>query len=165
MMERKMRRFRQLLSDDSTKEILSEATNGTLSLIDSDGSPYGVPLSFVYDGDSHIYFHCAPTGHKIDCIEHCPDCSFCVIGQDKIMPAEFTSYFRSVIVKGTIRRMTETDEIIKGLHLLCEKYSPGIDPTHEIEKFLNHVAVLRLDILSMTGKESIELVKQHNTSK
>lgn len=160
-----MRRFKQLLPDEYTKEILSDATSGTLALIAPDGSPYCVPLNFVYDGGYHIYFHCALTGHKMECIEYCSDCSFCVIGLDKIMPAEFTSYFRSVIVKGSIMRIADADEIIKGLHLLCEKYSPEIDPTHEIEKFLSHVAVLRLDIRSMTGKESIELVKQRNTTK
>lgn len=48
-MERRMRRFRQLLSEDAAKEILLTATNGVLSLVDADGSPYGVPVSFAYD--------------------------------------------------------------------------------------------------------------------
>ena len=51
-MERKMRRFKQLLSEQATKEILNNATNGVLSLIDSDGEPYGVPISYVYDGNT-----------------------------------------------------------------------------------------------------------------
>ncbi len=50
-MERKMRRFKQLLSEQATKEILCNATNGVLSLVDSDGEPYGVPISYVYDGN------------------------------------------------------------------------------------------------------------------
>lgn len=58
-MERKMRRIRQLLSEDDAKGILTTATNGVLSLVDADGSPYGVPLSFAYDNDGHIYFHSA----------------------------------------------------------------------------------------------------------
>nr|WP_301747009.1 hypothetical protein [uncultured Duncaniella sp.] len=35
----------------------------------------------------------------------------------------------------------------------------GVDSTDEIKKCLNHVAVLRLDIIRMTGKEAIELVR------
>lgn len=159
-MERKMRRFRQLISKEATKEMLSTATNGVLSLVDADGSPYGVPVSFAYDGDSHIYFHSTVKGHKIDCIEAESRCSFCVVGQDKIIPEEFTTYFRSVIVKGTVKTTTSQDEIKKGLLLLCEKYSPGIDPENEILKCLGHVIVLRLDIESMTGKEAIELVRR-----
>ena len=64
-MQHKMRRFKQLLSEAETKEILRMATHGILSLVDADGMPYGVPLSFVYDGGDIIYFHCARAGHKI----------------------------------------------------------------------------------------------------
>ncbi len=158
-MERRMRRFRQLLSEEDAKKILSTATNGVLSLADTDG-PYGVPVNFAYDGDSHIYFHSAVTGHKIDCIEADSRCSFCVVGQDRIVSEEFTSYFSSVIVKGNVYIMNSHDEIMRGLLLLCEKYSPGIDNKKEIAKSLGHVLVLRLDIESMAGKEAIELVRQ-----
>ena len=159
-MEQKMRRFKQLLPEADSKEILNNVTNGVLSLLDPDGGVYGVPVSFAYDGDKHIYLHSAVKGHKIDCIASDSRCSFCVIGQDKIIPEEFTSYFRSVIIKGSIQKVSDSDEIMKGLLLLCKKYSPGIDSDMEIAKCLNHVSVLRIDIENMTGKESIELVRQ-----
>ena len=164
MMERKMRRFKQLLDEQATKEILNNATNGILSLVDSDGVPYGVPISYAYDGAGCIYFHSATTGHKIECIEDDSRCSFCVVAQDLIVPHEFTTYFRSVIVKGSIHIVTSHDEMMKGLLLLCEKYSPGIDPDAEISKCINHVTVLRLDIDSMTEKEAIELVRKRKES-
>ncbi|MDE6288709.1 MAG: pyridoxamine 5'-phosphate oxidase family protein [Muribaculaceae bacterium] len=163
-MEHKMRRVKQLLDKSTAKDILNTATNGVLSLVDSYGEPYGVPLSYVYDGDKSIYFHSAATGHKIECISANPRCSFCVIGQDLIVPEEFTSYFRSVIVKGTIHIVTAQEEILKGLLLLCEKYSPGIDSDNEISKCLNRVTVLRLDISEITGKEAIELVRKRNAN-
>lgn len=154
-----MRRFKQLLPDADTRRILSTATNGVLSLIDPDGDPYGVPVSFAADDRGHIYLHSAVKGHKIDCIEACQRCSFCVVAQDRIVPEEFTTYFRSVIVRGSVHIVTEPDEIMRDLMLLCAKYSPGIDPDAEIARCLSHVAVLRIDIESMTGKESIELVR------
>lgn len=163
-MERKMRRFKQLLDEQATKEILNNATNGVLSLVDSDGEPYGVPISYIYDGDRSIYFHSAVNGHKIECIEADSRCSFCVVAQDLIVPDEFTTYFRSVIVKGTIHAVVGRDEMMKGLMLLCEKYSSGIDPNAEISKCINHVMVLRLDINSITGKEAIELVRKRKES-
>ncbi|MBD5357902.1 MAG: pyridoxamine 5'-phosphate oxidase family protein [Bacteroides sp.] len=159
-MERKMRRFKQLLALEETKVILSKGSNGVLSLVDSTGEPYGVPVSYAYDGESCIYLHSAAKGYKIECIESESRCSFCVVGQDRIMPEEFTSYFRSVIVKGTVNIVSEPTEIMKGLLLLCEKYSPGVDSDSEISKCISHVAVLRLDIESMTGKEAIELVRK-----
>lgn len=161
-MERKMRRFKRLLSEAESKDILKNVTNGILSLIDPEGGVYGVPISFAYDGDNHIYLHSAVKGHKMDCIAADPRCSFCVVGQDLIVPEEFTTYFRSVIINGTIHTVSDQDEILKGLLLLCEKYSPGVDPDMEIAKCLKHVSVLRIDIKNMTGKESIELVRLHN---
>lgn len=157
-----MRRFKQLLSEEDAKEILTQGTNGVLSLVDADGTPYGVPLNYVYDGGQFIYFHSAVEGHKIDCIHAQPCCSFCVVGQDRIVPEEFTSYFRSVIVKGHIHKVSEPEETLKGLLLLCKKYAPGLNPDAEIAKHLGHVAVLRLDIEGITGKESIELVHKRD---
>lgn len=133
--------------------------------MDADGGAYGVPISFAYDDSRSIYFHSAVSGHKIDCIEADGRCSFCVVDQDNIVPEEFTSYFRSVIVKGTMHIIASEDEVIKGLLLLCAKYSPGIDPEAEIAKCLNRVKVLRLDIDSLTGKEAIELVREINGPK
>lgn len=155
-----MRRIKQLLPTDEAKKILYEGSHGVLSLICPDGKPYGVPVNYVYDGESRIYFHSATKGLKIECIAADPHGSFCVIGQDRIIPEEFTSYFRSVIVNGHINIITEETEIIYGLTLLCEKYSPGIDPSNEISSCVRHVALLRLDIEAITGKEAIELVRQ-----
>lgn len=161
-MERKMRRFKQMLERAECDNILAKATNGVLSLIDTDGAPYGVPMSFVYDGNDSIYLHSAVHGHKIDCIHHDRRCSFAVVAQDLVVPEEFTTYFRSVIVTGKIVLLDGEEEIHKGLIMLGDKYSPGIYSGEEIAKSLDHVVVMRLDIDSMTGKESIELVRAKN---
>lgn len=159
-MEHRMRRFKQQLAVDYAVKILNSCTNGILSLVDTDGAPYGVPLSYVFDGHNHLYLHSAASGRKIDCIKADARCSFCVVSQDNIVPEEFTTYFRSVIVAGKIKIITDAEEIRHGLILLSDKYSQGIDPTQEIDKFINTVKVMRIDIDSITGKESIELVRQ-----
>lgn len=161
-MERTMRRFKQQLKTEDTKQILRERTAGVLSLIDNEGLPYGVPVSFAYDGSNTIYFHSAVQGRKIDCIGGGCNCSFCVVDRDFIVPEEFTSYFRSVIVSGKVSIVNDKEDILKGLLLLCEKYSPGEDSKAEIEKCIKHVRVLRLDISQMTGKEAIELVNERD---
>lgn len=159
-MEHKMRRFKQMLDRGECEKILAEATNGVLSLVDADGEPYGVPLSFAYDGENHIYFHSATTGHKLDCLRHDSRCTFTVVAMDEIIPEKFTTCFRSVIVAGRGYIVDSPAELLKGLVLLGEKYSPGIDSDAEIAKSLGHVAVMRLDIDRMSGKEGIELVRQ-----
>ena len=112
-MQHKMRRFKQLLPEAETKEILRMATHGVLSLVDADGMPYGVPLSFVYDGGDIIYFHCACAGHKIDCISANASCSFCVVAQDLIVPEEFTTYFRCVVCFGRVTIVSDREELEK----------------------------------------------------
>ena len=157
-----MRRFKQQIPEEEAKEILKTATNGVLSLIDHDERPYGVPMSFIYDGERSIYFHCALSGRKIECIKHNKNACFTIIDQDEIHPQEFTTYFRSVIVEGIIEIIDERTEMIEALRLLSMKYSPGIDCEPEIEKGISRVLILKLEINSMNGKEAIELIKTRN---
>ena len=155
-----MRRHRQQLSREECERILGRCTSGVLALAGDGGYPYAVPLSYVY-ADGAIIFHSAVEGHKVDAIKRDSRCSFCVIEQDDIKPAEFTSYFRSVIAFGRITIMENTDEKIQALRLLGRRYSPGDEHglQHEIDKSLDHVLLLRLDIEHLSGKEAIELIK------
>lgn len=159
-----MRRFKQQLPKEETKEILRKATNGVLCITDYDYRPYGVPMSFIYDGDDSIYFHCALSGRKIECIKHNPNACFTIIDQDEIHPEEFTTYFRSVIVEGLIKIIEDRKEMIEALRLLSTKYSPGIDCEPEIEKGIDRVLILKMEIDSITGKEAIELTVKRNTN-
>ena len=158
-----MRRFKQELPEEEAKAILKSATNGVLSLIAPEGRPYGVPMSFIYDDEQSMYFHCALSGRKIDCIKNSSNACFTIIDQDEIHPEEFTTYYRSVIVEGTINIVQEPAEMIEALKLLSAKYSPGIDCEPEIEKGINRVMILKLAIASITGKEAIELVKRRKS--
>ena len=157
---RPMRRNRQQLSREECERILGRCTSGVLALTGDSGYPYAVPLSYVY-ADGAIIFHSAVQGHKVDAIRRDSRCSFCVIEQDEIKPAEFTTYFRSVIAFGRISILETTDEKVQALRLLGRRYSPGDEPglQHEIDKSLDHVLLLRLDIEHMSGKQAIELVQ------
>ena len=157
-----MRRFKQQIPEAEAKEILRTATNGVLCLIDYNERPYGVPMSFIYDGESSIYFHCALSGRKIECIKHNPNACFTIIDQDEIHPEKFTTYFRSGIVEGIIRIIEDRKEMIEALKLLSTKYSPGINCEPEIETSINRVRILKLEIDSITGKEAIELTQKRN---
>ena len=154
-----MRRVRQQLTNETCLEILRNATSGTLAVLGDADYPYAVPLSFVYT-DGIIYFHSAKSGHKIDAIMHHDKASFCVIDKDEIHGDEFTTYFRSVIAFGRITIVSSTCEKLEGAKLLGRKYNPGDEAalTHELEKGLAHMELLRFDIEHLTGKEAIELI-------
>lgn len=127
-----------------------------------DNYPYTVPVNYVYDGIV-IYVHCARQGHKIDSIIRNPKCSMCIVDKDDVVPDEFTSYFRSVIVFGKAEIVEDEAERLKALQLLSDKYSPGIDPKDEIAKFLKAVCIVRISIDIISGKEAIELTRQRKS--
>ena len=157
---RPMRRHRQQLSREECERILGRCTSGVLALTGDGGYPYAVPLSYVY-ADGAIIFHSAVEGHKVDAIRRDSRCSFCVIEQDEIKPAEFTTYFRSVIAFGRIQILEDDNEKVQALRLLGSRYSPGDEHglQHEIDKSLDYVLLLRLDVEHLSGKQAIELVR------
>ena len=160
-MFREMRRKKQGLSKARAEEILKRGTSGVLSLCGDDGYPYGVPLSYVYQ-DGKLYFHSAKSGHKIDAVKNNDKASFCVIDQDQVVPAEFTTYFRSVIAFGRIRIVTEPEEIRASLRALAERYSssePEEAVVKEMESGLPRLLMLCFTIEHLTGKEAIELIR------
>ena len=77
-MFRKMRRWKQQLTEAECAEILRREPRGVLALTGDDGYPYALPLDFVFE-DGKLYFHCAGEGHKIDAVRRCDKASFCVM--------------------------------------------------------------------------------------
>ena len=160
-MERKMRRFRQELSENESLEILKRGKVAVMAVAGNDDYPYAIPLNYVYD-NGYVYLHSASQGHKIDALKKNPKCSLCVVDMDDVIPEKFTSYFRSVIAFGNAEFVTSEAAKIKALRLLCEKYSPGFNPSDEINKSLKSVTVIAIRLEKVTGKEAIELVRRRN---
>ncbi len=161
-MDYKMRRFRQLLPEEETLDILKNGTNGVLALCGSDGEPYAVPISYVY-ADGKLYFHGAGVGHKHDIIKENPRASFAVVQQDEIVPEKFTTYFKSVIAFGTIKYAETQEEIRHGIELLAKKYSP-LETDEAVQAEIaasgKGMRVFVLEIEKITGKQAIELVNK-----
>lgn len=160
-MFREMRRKKQILPPEDCAAVLERGTNGVLALEGTEGYPYAVPISYVYDGQK-IYFHCAKTGHKLEAICRNPKASFCVVDQDHIVPQEYTTYFRSVILFGTIRILEQDAEKMAAIEKLAIKYAPEDSPEgrrHMIDKEWEALCVLEMTIDHMSGKEAIELVR------
>ena len=159
---RNMRRFKQEISKEECIKILEHGSSGVLAVLGDGDYPYAVPLSYVYE-NGKIYFHCAKSGHKLDAIQRNNKVSFCVVGQDQVVPQEYTSYFKSVIVFGTVRILEEKEEIWTAIEKLAVKYHPGDTPQNRktaIQQSFSPLCMLELTIEHMTGKEAKELVRQ-----
>lgn len=157
MFRKVSRNPKQELSKDECIEILNKLTSGVLNVLGDDDYPYGVPLSYSLEGDK-LYFHGRPKGHKMDSIIKHNKASFTVIETDQVVPEEYTTYFRSVIVFGKIGIVEDLDEKRKILDHLVVKYSKDFieGSKEEINAKIKGVCIFTLNIDHMSGKEAIE---------
>ncbi|SEA92821.1 hypothetical protein SAMN05216349_1563 [Oribacterium sp. KHPX15] len=153
-MFRKMRRFKQQISEAECIEILKTTKRGVLSLIGDDGYPYGIPMDHWYcEEDGSIYFHGAKEGHKIDAIKACDKASYCVFNDGFRREGEWALNITSVITFGRIRLVEDVDMTRKICTELVRKFT---DDEKYLEKELNNalprVQCLMLEPEHMTGK-------------
>ena len=99
------------LSESEIKKFLDEWNWGTLIAIEGD-RPYAVELSYATDG-KYIYCGSMPGGRMTRCIKDNANKAFKVCDCSKD-----TSRFRAVIVEGPVKKLTQKDEIVKGLTVL-----------------------------------------------
>lgn len=161
-MFRPMRRSAQALDSAACVEILERGTSGVLAVLGDGGWPYAVPLSYAFDGEK-LYFHCAREGHKLDAIRREARASFCVVDRDDVKPAEYTSYFRSVIIFGRVRVLEDEAQKRAAIELLARRYFPEDSAENRrraIEREWTGLCMLEMDIEHMSGKEAKELARE-----
>ena len=161
-MFRPMRRSAQALDGGACVEILERGTSGVLAVAGDGGWPYAVPLSYAFDGEK-LYFHCAREGHKLDAIRREARASFCVVDRDDVKPAEYTSYFRSVIIFGRVRVLEDEAQMRAAIELLARRYFPEDSAENRrraIEREWAGLCMLEMDIEHMSGKEAKELARE-----
>lgn len=153
-MFREMRRKDRQMSEQDTKVVLQKAQFGTLSMVNKENNPYGIPISFAYT-DGAIYLHCALAGYKLENIEHNANVCFSAVIDIQLMPQKFSTKFKSVVVFGKISTVSDEEDKRKGFIALVKKYSPDFydEGMKYIEKAFARTKVLKIEILSMTGKE------------
>ncbi len=147
-----IRRADRELPREESCLLLAEAEYGVLSTVGADRLPYGVPISFCMVGDD-IYFHCATEGRKLDNLRHNPQVSFCIVGNTRVLPAQFGTEYESAIVSGTAEEAF-ADEKQRALEGLLKKYCAdhipqGLDYTRNL---IDKTKVLKVAITTVTGK-------------
>ena len=133
-------------------EILTNEPRGVLALLGDDDYPYALPMSHVYV-DGKIYFHGAMEGHKNDAVKRCDKVSYCVMDKGFRKDDDWWYTFKSVIVFGKIRILTDKDEKIDKLTYLGDKFFPTHEETvSEINRMLDRTEVFEITIEHMSGK-------------
>lgn len=146
-----VRRQNRLMEQDDAMRLLAHGEYGVLSMV-VDGQAYGVPMSYVWDGQDSIYFHCAQQGAKMKCIGG--TVSFAVVGHTQVLSAQFSTEYESIIAKGILSQVLCEAEKMLALELLLDKYSAAdkVAGMDYARRAIEKTAILRLDIESMSGK-------------
>ena len=153
-MFRKMRRFKQQVSDEICRKILREEWRGVLAVHGEDGYPYALPIDFYYNEEKNkIYFHCAKEGHKLDAIRADNRVSFCVYDKGFRKEGDWALNITSVIIFGKIRIIDNPEETLVTVRKFGEKFFPTQkELDDEILRSLSRVQMLELTPDHMTGK-------------
>ncbi len=153
-MTAEMRRKDRQLSEEEAYELLRKAEYGILSTVCPDGTPYGLPISFVLDGNV-IYMHCSNQGgQKLINIQNSSAACFTVIGQTQLLPEAFSTRYMSAMAFGRIRIVEDAIDKRKGIEAILYRYSPEYieKGMKYIDAAINKIHILRLDIERITAK-------------
>lgn len=168
-----MRRKDRQMSEAFAMEVIDRAEFGVLGLWDGK-SPYTVPLSFSRLGKT-LYFHGAKAGKKFDIIKDGALVSVTFVdvakvpsihGRDEVKrmiengefadlaSSVYTTEFSSAHITGIIEKVEDEEEAVKGLKLLCERYTPGVSDISEpvIRSSLFRTQVYKIEIKEINGK-------------
>ena len=128
-----------------------------------DGQPFINPTTFWYDEtNEQIAFHSNVAGRIRSNIESNPRVSLEASESGKFLPSnvalEFSLQFRSVVVFGVARVVTDPDEARRLLYGLIGKYFPNMTVGKEYreitEKELRATSIYTIAIEAWSGKEN-----------
>jgi nitroimidazol reductase NimA-like FMN-containing flavoprotein (pyridoxamine 5'-phosphate oxidase superfamily) len=146
---------KEIKSKKEIEMILHKATICRVGFVDNN-IPYIVPMYFGYK-DSCLYFHSATLGRKIDLIRKNNVVCFEVDINHQItntgVPCNWSSKYQSIIGYGKAFLIEDLHEKREALNVIIEHYSPGTTYQYPEEK-VREIAIIKIKIESMTGKQS-----------
>ena len=145
------------LEEAESRKLLAQADYGTLSMIDAQGRPYGVPVNYVYDETRHaLAFHCARSGRKMEAMQAHPQVALTAVVRQAIAAPRFITHYQSVMVQGTAHVVTDEQEKKEWLLALCRRFAPQEQERWEevIHAYWQAVCMVRVDITAISCKEN-----------
>ena len=151
---REMRRKDRERDRSFAEAVVDTCLYAVLATVNGDGSPYCVPLSIVREGEI-IYFHCAREGRKIDNLKSRSRVCLSCVGNAEEPPDHFTVVYESAIVSGAAEEVTEDEEKVRALRLLCERHTPANMAAFDAEMAREYqaTAVWKIHIEEISGKQ------------
>lgn len=145
------------LPQSDVYSLLQKSLTGTFSTVNQDGTPYSVPIHFVFL-DGAIYFHGLPAGQKIINLKANPHVCFTVYEMRGLLldsnrkPCDTNTEYVSAIIQGTAKILSAQEKKRKVLSAIVAKYTPQLSKVEIPQNMINGTAVVQIDIEKMTGK-------------
>lgn len=148
-----MRRKDREMSEDFALYVLKNCEYAFISMNDFKGNPYCIPVSPVLENKT-LYFHSAKSGTKTDILRANNNVCISCVGKTKLVPEKFTTEYESAIAFGKAYEITDNENKIYALKLICEKFAKNNmeNFNNAIEKSLAITAIWKIEIESITGK-------------
>ena len=144
------------------RAFLQDARVGHIASV-QEGQPFLNPSTFWFDEENHqIIFHSNVAGRIRSNIESNPRVCFEASELGKMLPAnvalEFSLQFRSVIVFGRARLISDPEEARRVMYGLIHKYFPEMTAGREFreitDKELKRTSIYAIQIEEWSGKEN-----------
>lgn len=133
-------------------EVMDRAPFITVSMTDTHGMPYAVPLSLARTNENTFYFHCATEGKKLDILRTNP--CVCLSAVSKCKPTvgpkdgSFTLEFMSAIAFGKAEFVTDNNEKREALRVISQRFLPKHMDAFEaaVERSMSRTSVVRVTL-------------------
>ncbi len=150
------------MSDEDSAALLHRALVGRIGTVDAEGTPYVVPLNFVFDRDSrriHLHFAKQP-GHLAANLKFSPKVCFEVDEPGPLIATgetacETSHAYESVVCFGRAHVVADERERTRAAGLFVQKYVDGHMPGRSYKAglpLLSTVEFATVEIEIMTGK-------------
>lgn len=169
-----MRRKDREMDHEFGLGVIDKARYAVMTTLGPEGLPYSFPISIARRGNC-LYVHSALEGRKIENLRHNDWVTLVFVGDTRVpeplKPGEyealkasnqlaqlvankFTTEFESAIATGRAHFVTDPQEQMEGLRVLCEKLTPLHMAYFEdaVTSGLTRTAVIRVEIESLTAK-------------
>ncbi len=154
-----MRREKREMPADWALGVMDKAPYITVSMVNTDGTPYAVPLSLCRTDEKTFYFHCAHEGLKLDILKS--NSNVCLSAVTKCAPTvgpkdnSFTLQFHSAIAFGQTEIVADKEEKIFAMRAICQRFLPKHMEFFDqaIERSLERTCVVKITLSAPpTGK-------------
>lgn len=149
-----MRRSDREITDvREIRAIIAACAYCDLALVDGK-APYVVPMCFGMEVDT-VYMHAATEGAKLDILQANPQASLCFVSQSEAYLREDACpsgmHYRSAIVKGRARLVSDAAEVRRGLDAIMAQYGYVGQPEYS-DASVATIRVIAVDIIQITAK-------------